>query len=82
MRQGGSAAKTNARLRSARAAPFRTSSPDGDGLELTKEVQSLSNAGIIFVTRRDTDVDRILGLEIAGDYVTKPINLRDLLARA
>lgn len=33
--------------------------------------------------RRDTDVDRILGLEIAGDhYVTKPINLRDLLARA
>lgn len=57
--------------------------PDGDGFELAKEVQSLSNAGIIFVTRRDTDVDRILGLEIAGDhYVTKPINLRDLLARA
>ncbi|MGY8682384.1 response regulator transcription factor [Bradyrhizobium sp. UFLA05-153] len=57
--------------------------PDGDGFELAKEIQALSNAGIIFVTRRDTDVDRILGLEIAGDhYVTKPINLRDLLARA
>jgi two-component system torCAD operon response regulator TorR len=42
-----------------------------------------SQAGIIFVTRRDTEVDRILGLEVAGDhYVTKPINLRDLLARA
>ena len=57
--------------------------PDGDGFELAKEVQALSSAGIIFVTRRDTEVDRILGLEVAGDhYVTKPINLRDLLARA
>ena len=57
--------------------------PDGDGFELAKEIQATSNAGIIFVTRRDTDVDRILGLEVAGDhYVTKPINLRDLLARA
>jgi len=57
--------------------------PDGDGFDLAKEVQATSSAGIIFVTRRDTDVDRILGLEIAGDhYVTKPINLRDLLARA
>ena len=57
--------------------------PDGDGFELAREVQALSNAGIIFVTRRDTEVDRILGLEVAGDhYVTKPINLRDLLARA
>jgi two-component system torCAD operon response regulator TorR len=57
--------------------------PDGDGFELAKEIQVAGNAGIIFVTRRNTDVDRILGLEIAGDhYVTKPINLRDLLARA
>ena len=57
--------------------------PDGDGFELAKEVQTTSNAGIIFVTRRDTEVDRILGLEVAGDhYVTKPINLRELLARA
>ena len=57
--------------------------PDGDGFELAKEIQAFSQAGIIFVTRRDTEVDRILGLEVAGDhYVTKPINLRDLLARA
>jgi two-component system torCAD operon response regulator TorR len=56
--------------------------PDGDGFELAREIQSGSQAGIIFVTRRDTEVDRILGLEVAGDhYVTKPINLRDLLAR-
>jgi two-component system, OmpR family, torCAD operon response regulator TorR len=57
--------------------------PDGDGFELAREIQSITHAGIIFVTRRDTEVDRILGLEVAGDhYVTKPINLRDLLARA
>jgi two-component system torCAD operon response regulator TorR len=56
--------------------------PDGDGFALAREIQALSQAGIIFVTRRDTEVDRILGLEVAGDhYVTKPINLRDLLAR-
>jgi two-component system torCAD operon response regulator TorR len=57
--------------------------PDGDGFDLAKEIQAATRAGIIFVTRRDTEVDRILGLEVAGDhYVTKPINLRDLLARA
>jgi two-component system torCAD operon response regulator TorR len=57
--------------------------PDGDGFDLAREIQAVSQAGIIFVTRRDTEVDRILGLEVAGDhYVTKPINLRDLLARA
>ncbi len=56
--------------------------PDGDGFEFAKELQTISDAGIIFVTRRDTDIDRIVGLELAGDhYVTKPVNLRELLAR-
>ncbi|GAU82966.1 response regulator [Bosea sp. BIWAKO-01] len=56
--------------------------PDGDGFELAKELQSVSDAGIIFVTRRDADIDRIVGLELAGDhYVNKPVDLRDLLAR-
>jgi two-component system torCAD operon response regulator TorR len=57
--------------------------PDGDGFDFAKELQGVSDAGIIFVTRRDTDIDRIVGLELAGDhYVSKPVNLRDLLARA
>lgn len=57
--------------------------PDGDGFELARELQSVSDAGIIFVTQRDADVDRIVGLELAGDhYVSKPVDLRDLLARA
>jgi len=57
--------------------------PDGDGFELAQEIRAASQVGIIFVTRRDADADRIRGLEVAGDhYVTKPIDLRDLLARA
>lgn len=57
--------------------------PDGDGFELARELQVGSDAGIIFVTRRDADIDRIVGLELAGDhYVTKPVDLRELLARA
>jgi two-component system, OmpR family, torCAD operon response regulator TorR len=57
--------------------------PDGDGLALAREIRALSPAGIIFVTQQDTEVDRIVGLETAADdYVTKPVNLRELLARA
>ena len=57
--------------------------PDGDGIELAQEIRAASQVGIIFVTRRGADADRIRGLEVAGDhYVTKPIDLRDLLARA
>ncbi|WP_309500869.1 MULTISPECIES: response regulator transcription factor [Bradyrhizobium] len=57
--------------------------PDGDGIELAQEIRAASQVGIIFVTRRNSDADRIRGLEAAGDhYVTKPIDLRDLLARS
>src|SRR5262249_50411708 len=57
--------------------------PDGDGIELAQEIRAASPVGIIFVTRRTSDADRIRGLEAAGDhYVTKPIDLRDLLARS
>jgi two-component system torCAD operon response regulator TorR len=56
--------------------------PDGDGVSLAHELRQHSTAGIIFVTQRSSDVDRILGLESAGDdYVTKPVHLRELLAR-
>ena len=56
--------------------------PDDDGLSIARELRSNSNMGIILVTGRDSDVDRIIGLEIgADDYVTKPFNFRELLAR-
>lgn len=57
--------------------------PDGNGLDLAQEIRAHSAVGIIFVTQRDTETDRVVGLELGGDdYVTKPINLRVLLARA
>lgn len=57
--------------------------PGEDGLELTREQRSQSDAGIILVTGRTDEVDRIVGLEMGADeYVTKPFNARELLARA
>ncbi|GAA6151436.1 response regulator [Pseudoteredinibacter isoporae] len=56
--------------------------PDGDGLALTREIRSRSNMGIILVTQRSDDIDRIVGLELgADDYVTKPYNIRELMVR-
>lgn len=57
--------------------------PGKDGLELARELRSYDDyLGIILVTARDDDVDKIVGLESgANDYVTKPFNSRELLAR-
>ena len=51
--------------------------PGEDGLDLTRYIRARHDVGIILVTGRTDDVDRILGLEIgADDYVTKPFNPR------
>jgi len=56
--------------------------PGEDGLDLTRFIRTNSDVGIILVTGRTDDVDRIVGLEIgADDYITKPFNPRELLAR-
>jgi len=56
--------------------------PEMDGLAVCKELRKTSNVPIIMLTARDDDVDRIVGLEIgADDYVTKPFNPRELVAR-
>ena len=56
--------------------------PGEDGLELTRFIRASFDVGIILVTGRTDDVDRIVGLEIgADDYITKPFNPRELLAR-
>ena len=56
--------------------------PDESGLLLAREVRAKSNMGIVLVTGKTDDIDRIVGLEIgADDYVTKPFNPRELLAR-
>ena len=56
--------------------------PEEDGLTLLKELRRQSEVGIIMVTSRDDDVDRIVALELgADDYVTKPYHMRELLPR-
>lgn len=56
--------------------------PGEDGLQLTREQRERSEIGIILVTGRTDTVDRIVGLEMgADDYVTKPFDQRELLAR-
>jgi DNA-binding response OmpR family regulator len=56
--------------------------PGDDGLTLAREIRASGEAGIIMLTARADDVDRIVGLEIgADDYITKPYNPRELLAR-
>jgi two-component system, OmpR family, catabolic regulation response regulator CreB len=56
--------------------------PDGNGFEFCKEIRRFSEIPIIFLTARNEEVDRIVGLEIGGDdYMGKPFSPRELTAR-
>jgi two-component system alkaline phosphatase synthesis response regulator PhoP/two-component system response regulator ResD len=56
--------------------------PEMDGITVCKELRKTSNVPVIILTARGDDVDKIVGLEIgADDYVTKPFNPRELVAR-
>jgi len=56
--------------------------PGEDGLSLGRWVRATSDLPLLFLSARSEDIDRILGLEIGGDdYLTKPFNPRELLAR-
>ena len=56
--------------------------PDVDGLEVCKRIRATSQIPVIFLTARDGEVDRILGLELGGDdYLTKPFSPAELVAR-
>ena len=56
--------------------------PEFDGLEVCREVRKTSDVPILFLSARDDEIDRVLGLEIGGaDYVTKPFSPRELVAR-
>ena len=56
--------------------------PGEDGLTLTRHIRAHSNVGVIIVTGSGESVDRIVGLELgADDFVAKPFDLRELLAR-
>ncbi len=56
--------------------------PKMDGLEVAREVRKTFDMPIIMVTAKDSEIDKVLGLELgADDYVTKPFSNRELVAR-
>ena len=56
--------------------------PDMTGLDVCKKLRENSTVPVLFLTARDGEVDRILGLELGGDdYVTKPFSPREIVAR-
>ncbi|GIH12319.1 response regulator transcription factor [Rugosimonospora africana] len=56
--------------------------PEMSGTEVCRQLRSRSNVPIIMVTARDSEIDKVVGLEIgADDYVTKPYSPRELVAR-
>jgi two-component system, OmpR family, response regulator len=56
--------------------------PEMDGLEVCRQLRKTSDVPILFLSARDEEIDRVLGLEIGGDdYVTKPFSTRELVAR-
>lgn len=56
--------------------------PKMDGLEVCREIRKTSAVPIIMLTAKDSEIDKVLGLELgADDYVTKPFSNRELIAR-
>jgi two-component system alkaline phosphatase synthesis response regulator PhoP len=56
--------------------------PDIDGFEVCRQIRAKSSVPILMLTARKEDVDKIVGLELgADDYLTKPFNPRELVAR-
>ncbi len=56
--------------------------PEEDGLEVCRRIRAHSDVPVLFLSSRDDEFDRVLGLEIGGDdYVTKPFSPRELVAR-
>jgi DNA-binding response OmpR family regulator len=56
--------------------------PDVDGIDLARRLRQRWDVPILMLTARDEDVDKIIGLEVgADDYMTKPFNPRELVAR-
>lgn len=56
--------------------------PDGSGFDVCKQIRSRSSVPVIFLTARNTELDRVLGLELGGDdYLVKPFSPRELTAR-
>ena len=80
--EGGAALREIMATRPIELALLDINMPGEDGLSLARELRGLGDAGIIMLSANSDDLDKIVGLEVgADDYVTKPWNSRELLAR-
>lgn len=56
--------------------------PDGNGFDVCRQLRTFSDVPVIFLTARNDEIDRVLGLELgADDYIAKPFSPRELVAR-
>ena len=56
--------------------------PEMSGLDVCRQIRQVSNVPIVMVTAKDSEADKVAGLEIgADDYVTKPFSIRELISR-
>ena len=56
--------------------------PGMSGTEVCRQLRQTSSVPVIMVTARDSEIDKVVGLELgADDYVTKPYSARELIAR-
>ena len=56
--------------------------PGMDGYELCRRLRARTNSPVLFLSARDTELDKVVGLEIGGDdYLSKPFGVRELIAR-
>ncbi|MDR3316286.1 MAG: response regulator transcription factor [Coriobacteriales bacterium] len=57
--------------------------PNMDGYEVVRRIRATSSVPVLFLSARDTELDKVVGLEIGGDdYLAKPFGVRELIARA
>jgi two-component system alkaline phosphatase synthesis response regulator PhoP len=78
----GLAALRSARKRSPDIVILDVGLPGLDGFEVCRQLRKESNAPILFLTARSSEVDRVVGLELgADDYIVKPFSARELIAR-
>ncbi|MGE7922962.1 response regulator transcription factor [Viridibacillus arvi] len=56
--------------------------PDGEGYDLCKQIREISNVPILFMSAKDEEIDKLLGLAIGGDdYITKPFSPKEVAYR-
>ncbi|MCZ6456033.1 MAG: response regulator transcription factor [Actinobacteria bacterium] len=78
----GEEAMERLRIRPVSAILLDINLPGIDGIETCRRIREFSQTPVIMLTARDTEVDKVLGLEMgADDYVTKPFSPRELMAR-